>query len=455
MTARQRTYRIALLAACACVNLGCGARNTSAVDPLDLQMRQDSLMLASYPFLDTSADTLLDPAGNLAPFFAKLRRLDTRSESDTTIRVNIVHFGDSHVQADAFPDVVMRRLQVRFGCAGRGMIVPHKLSGSNEPRDYAIRAEGEWFNARLARKNDVELPLGLTGIAVQGKTPENKLWLCNIPVRDGSAPYVDYRFDHIRVFHAPTAPIIEAPRSLSLESDVSGLLYDFVTEIDLLKPADTMMLNTHAQGSFAEGPFYGFSLENYHSGVLYHALGANGACYLHWGRQREVARQSAALAPDLIIISLGSNEAAGNNFIDDVFYREIDLFVGSLRSANPGASILLTSPAEAFKKGNPNPNYGHVSRTLARYAADHGLAFVDLYAAGGGEGSAKLWNDNALMGRDRIHYTVDGYRLQGLLLYNALYKGYLNSLIPAGTPATPMVSGTPPADSSGIAPRTP
>ena len=53
------------------------------------------------------------------------------------------------------------------------------------------------------------------------------------------------------------------------------------------------------------------------------------------------------------------------------------------------------------------------------------MAFIDLYGATGGEGSAESWAEYGLMGRDRIHYTEEGYRVQGLLIYNALYNGYV------------------------------
>ena len=122
---------------------------------------------------------------------------------------------------------------------------------------------------------------------------------------------------------------------------------------------------------------------------------------------------------------MGSNEAAGNNFNDEVFYREIDRFVSALRAANPQASVLLTAPAQAFKRGEPNANFDRVSRTLKRYAQDKGVAFIDVYAATGGIGSARKWAEYDLMARDRIHYTEEGYRVQGLLIYNALYNGFL------------------------------
>lgn len=425
MRFKELTYRVLAATVMLC---SCGAGETgSQGEPV----QSDSLFIATYPFVNTAADTLFDPAGNLKPFYDKLRGLDSiRTTPTDTLptdgprRVNIIQFGDSHIQGGVIPDIIMRHLHARFGNAGRGMVVPHKLSGSNEPRDYAIRAVpgkcGEWASARVVNAK-CALPIGISGVSVQSSAAENRLLLYTLPAEDG----LDYSFNKVRVFHGKYAPIIEANDSLSAGLSAPDIIYDFNTDIDLVACVDSLELHTHADGKFSKGPVYGFSLENGRDGVLYHAMGVNSACYLHWGKQEEIVRQSAALDPDLILLSMGSNEASGANFNDDVFYREIDRFVTPLRETNPAASILLTAPAQAFRKGRPNPNFANVSRVLKKYAQDKGVAFIDVYTATGGEGSAQHWAEHNLMGRDKIHYTTEGYRIQGLLIYNALYNGYI------------------------------
>ncbi len=389
------------------------------------RLLQDSMLLCEYAFVHPSDNTLTDPDGNMQPFYAKLRNLERlssrRSQQGVPVQVNILHFGDSHIQAGFLTDAVMRHLQYHFGNAGRGFIVPHKLCGSNEPRDYLFQGSGRWESARLVGPQPLSLSMGVSGVAVQGLSRGEQLTL-----RTFSADGLDYRFNRVRVFHDPQAPLFEIPASLSAEIDVSDMSYDFNTELDLLRLTDTLVLTLRPEGEYAKGPLYGVSLENGRSGVLYHALGVNSACYLHWGRiADQVLTQAAALDPDLVIVSLGSNEAAASRFSEEGFYAEIDRFIAPLRRAFPTVSVLLTSPPEAFRAGVPNDNFALVNKTIGRYAADHHLAFFDLFNATGGCGSARSWYQNQLMGRDRIHYTPKGYQIQGLLLYNALYNGYL------------------------------
>lgn len=392
----------------------------------------DSILMNTYPFIDVAADTIFDPSHNMDRFYHRLRQVDTlmRAVADTIPdgevgeprRVNVLHFGDSHIQGGVIGRVLMTHLHRRFGNAGRGMIVPHRISGSNEYRDYSIRTAGSWNASRLVNIKP-SLPLGISGVAIQPPTATNRIEIRTLPLPEDST--IDYSFNKIRIFHDQYAPIIEAPAELGADLSAPDIIYDFTTEIDLVQQVDSITLTTSADGKFARGPIYGFCLENGHDGVLFNTMGVNSACYLHWGRQPDVVRQSSAMNPDLIIISLGSNEAAGGNFNDDVFMNEVDRFVAPLRAANPEASVLLTAPAEAFRKGRPNANYGRVSATLRRYAQQKGVAFIDVYAATSGEGSATEWANHDLMARDKIHFTAEGYRIQGLLIYNALYNSYL------------------------------
>lgn len=58
----------------------------------------------------------------------------------TTSPVSIVHIGDSHIQADISTGTTRELLQYDFGNAGRGLVSPLKMSGTNEPLDYTFQS---------------------------------------------------------------------------------------------------------------------------------------------------------------------------------------------------------------------------------------------------------------------------------------------------------------------------
>lgn len=411
--------------------VGCGANEPqpTTVHPTRVRVTldsMDSVMLKMYDFVNLEADTIIDPRGTLRVFYERLHLIDTLADDAPMERVSILHFGDSHVQAGVFPNVVMRRLARRFGTAGRGLITPHRISRSNESRDYAIVSPNLWHTSRLI-DSKAEVAVGVTGVGLKSN---NISQIFNIKVLSPPGDTLDYSFNRVVVFHDSLAPMITVREGLLADISGSDFEYDFVSEIDLVRSVDSLELFTYNLGKFRDGAFYGFSLENGRSGTMYHYSGVNGACYMHWGRRDEIARQSVALQAELIIVSLGSNEAGGRNLIESVLYAQIDSFVGRIREQNPGVAILLTTPFEAMRyvRGSgsrPNTNFEKIQRTILRYGQENGVAVLDLYEVTGGKDSSREWKKAGLLQRDGIHYTPDGYTLQGLLLYNALMQGYV------------------------------
>jgi lysophospholipase L1-like esterase len=167
---------------------------------------------------------------------------------------------------------------------------------------------------------------------------------------------------------------------------------------------------------------------------LYHTIGVNGAKYKHYNEAQKFAEQTSALQPDLFIISLGTNESIDYPYMDKDFPGHIGRLLSALKSKNPMADFILVTPQDAFsKKNTANPGIIAVREQIIQYAVENGLAFYDMYRATGGEHSAKSWRDNALLSKDGIHLTKDGYEYQGNLFYHALIKGY-NLYVPTRHP---------------------
>ena len=69
-------------------------------------------------------------------------------QNDTVI--NIVHLGDSHVQAGFFTGVIRKSLQSTFGNAGRGFIAPLRITKTNEPTDYFFYSSNkDWISGKV------------------------------------------------------------------------------------------------------------------------------------------------------------------------------------------------------------------------------------------------------------------------------------------------------------------
>lgn len=382
--------------------------------------------LPEAPFIRLEENCIFDSLNTLEPFYKKLQAVKSGADSVRKI-VNVLHLGDSHIQAGFLSGQVMNRFQSDFGNAGRGLIVPLKLIKSNEPRDYAIRSSTSWTGNRCIDRKNYPCP-GIGGMAVATRDTSFSFNVATLSKTDSCN-----RFRSVTVFHHPgTSPLSVVPSGIGASCHFTQ--WPFASRIEL----DTLVCDVLLQGRSALGDtsiYYAMSLENGNSGILYHSSGINGSCYSHYAASDQVLNQTAALTPDLIILSLGTNEAFGKCEENDM-YSQIDRVLNTLRVVHPGVAFLLTTPPECHRrirrKGKknyyytyvPNTKVGKIAGIIRKYAIDKGIAYWDLFSISGGAGSAKSWMKYQLSARDKVHFNIEGYKLQGNLLYDAIIKGY-------------------------------
>lgn len=371
-----------------------------------------------YAFLLQDQNQIQNPE-SLRPFFERLYQQRVRGGE----RITIVHIGDSHTQGNFMTQEVRLRLQDAFGNAGRGLIFPYRLAGVYGPGDFLVETNCAWSGSNCQRNLDETTPYGISGFLLESNKPESRL---TVRMRD-TATAATNPFTKATVFYrkSPETYAIELLDDLTnqkgrpLIDDAYSCTYFFdrpVTQFTL-----QCQKQTDAQKHLV---LDGISLENELSGVVYHAIGVNGAKFLDFARAQYFALQVGNLQPDLIIISLGTNEAQGATGPKGL-YAQIKALVGQLQQAAPGTPILLTTPADSYLRGKGfNPYMEPVSDIIRRFAADHNLALWDLFSISGGARSAQNWKSLGLLSKDSVHYSKTGYAVQGKLFYLSLMNGY-------------------------------
>lgn len=340
--------------------------------------------------------------------------------------VNIVHIGDSHLQADMGTAVIRNTLAKHFGASrGRGLIIPFRLAGTNQPVDYKINSSSTHIQSRLLKK-PWETPMRFTGIGI---SPVDSV--------------LDYKlltqepFDAISIYFSG-----EMPEITNVISD--GRILDFETDFYENAGIITIFLSesvTEAGISLKAGKpvtIHGFNLTEGETGLAYHVIGNNGAAYISYNEVPSFADDIALLEPDLIIISLGCNEAFGN-MSDSSFQQSIHTMVSDLRRSNPDAALLLVTPAECQRKVTTtsyrgkrrrrrkvsttsfavNRRVGELRQVILDYAAENNIAVYDWYDVAG---SSAPWVADMTLNTDRIHHTMAGYQLMGRLMSEALIE---------------------------------
>lgn len=349
--------------------------------------------------------------------------------------VSIVHIGDSHVQADINTSTVRELLQYDFGNAGRGLVSPLKICGTNQPTDYVFQSNNSWKTVKLMNTSWMQT-VGFTGTSIRPASSTSELTI-------GTKDTDDYNpFSSTTIFHNGKLSIKEVTDADGNKLDFRAIPSRDYTQIVLSSLATKINVKFASAGDLT---LYGASLSGERPGVFYHSIGNNGATFDSYNRIGSVGLGINPLHPNLVIISLGTNEAFGRQDIAR-FKRSIDLLVSNVRQANPDALILLTTPMECHRsvvtkkkvrvKRKGKKGYRTVTRTNKTYAVNqniaplrkaildygkaNGVAVYDWYDVAGGTGASTSWINSDLFAKDRVHHTHKGYNLEGRLLYDAI-----------------------------------
>ncbi len=398
-------------------------RGTGASEllPAPLALNPDSL--SRYPFLELAHIGISDSTQSLKPFFIALhhRSVGTLSASDV---VPVLHIGDSHLQPDILSSTLRTHLQNHFGNAGRGLIVPLKLAKTNQPSDYAITSQNVWKSARMIRSTE-RLQAGVGGNVIYTLNTRVALDLSLKQTRQNEP------FRQIGVFSSAN---VKSWKGIAGTDTFlfrpSGLSRHYFR---LSMPDTTTQIRLTAEKVPGRDSLfvYGMVLETGRPGILYHNSGSNGARMVDFTRSPLFFDQAAALDPKLVIVSLGTNEAASTSFTSAQFYDYLNAFYLSLRRTCPSVPILLTTPLACGKRYvvnrkaqyRTNPNMEKARDVILAFAAEHNLAVWDLFSVAG-PNTMENWYTHKLLSADRMHSTYDGYLLQGNLLYHALIMEY-------------------------------
>ena len=149
-----------------------------------------------------------------------------------------------------------------------------------------------------------------------------------------------------------------------------------------------------------------------------------GTKYSDYNGLAELDNQLVREKPDLVIISLGTNDSfSGSSRLN--FYEKIDHLVTKIKTLSPQSAFLFTTPSDALKKNTITGSYmelpelQYVVDVIIKYANDNGLAYWDLHQVMGGPYSINTWYQRNLAATDRVHFTAKGYTMFADWLFHA------------------------------------
>lgn len=395
---------------------------------LSLPAKSQSADYAKFPFINSDIDTICYDSLALKSFFVKMKELKEGKRKN----VVIVHIGDSHLQADFLTSWIRQHLQQDYGNGGRGLIFPYHVAGSNEPTNYHSSSTGEWKGRRCVMMKPSWVSTGVSGFGLRTDDSVSSL---KVSVKNGDN--LDYTFTRMTLFHDKGPGCFDWVVYTSNDFKDSVIIKDtgmqYGVTMDSVVFRDTMssftMCTLQKDTSQNEAMVFGMVLSNDKPGIVYNTIGSNGARYCDYTHSQYFTEQLGGLKPDLVIVSLGTNEAYSKQFNPDYFENDIDTMLANIKHVAPDADLLLTSPGDAYRGHRyKNLDIADAAITIRKAAMQYHAAYWDFYHIMGGYGSIQKWYMKHLCQKDHVHYTAAGYLLQAELFYTALQQAIRDGL---------------------------
>lgn len=346
-------------------------------------------------------------------------------------RVNILHIGGSHVQADMYTHVFRLNVDSLNGelMPPRGMLFPYTVAKTNNPSNYRVCYGGEWTSARNALRQ-FDLPQGLCGILAH--TVDTTAWF-SVDLNPDST--LRWMTTHLHILCSSTQgrsyPALLLSDSTVLKPVKEPTGYRF----DLEEPLGRFMVQVVYDSLQVQRPdtfvLNGIFADNDEPGIVYSTIGVNGASVPSYLGCVNFERDLALIKPDLAIFAIGINDATGPHFTDSLFVANYDSLLNRIRNVAPECAFLFITNNDSFRRSKRryyvNTN-GEVARDgFYQLARQWQSPVWDLYEIMGGQSSMQQWQNDHLAQRDKVHFTKDGYLVVGQLFYNAFLDFYLNS----------------------------
>jgi len=351
-------------------------------------------------------------------------------------QARLLFYGASHVAGDLFTGYIRRELQVRYGDAGHGFVVPVHPWRTYRHRDINIESDGKRWETHRIRVGDSEIErVGLAGITMASNRPGS--FGAVYTVQEGEYGRTASFFELYYMKHPRGGDMdvfIDGRRAqrISTRAAKASTAYATFRVPDVPHRFEIRTLSKRPVWVF------GLAVERDQPGVVVDTLGINGSrarYQLLWDDavyQEHLRRRK----PDLVVLAYGTNESGDESPIED-YERDLRAVVKRMRDTVPEASCLLIGPSDRpmqveERVFEDRTRTARVIEAQHRVALEHGCGFFDLVAFQGGALSMVQWaaNDPAYASQDHIHYTRLGYQRLGEVLLSALLEGMSESVDP-------------------------
>ena len=353
-------------------------------------------------------DTILH-RNALKEMYATLENLTSSNDSI----FSIVHIGDSHVEIGQFSGEIKRQLEKKYGKSEDAWMHPYQFFNKQSQKVFPIDTLGTWKRATIKYPNETKL-LGITGLGFYlGSEIGSLKFTSNTFYPEITKVSLLHFYDgnplplkiHKGKIHTQVISKNTAITEITFSSTEKEYILEFTKTDDLLIYA--IKLNSHPT-----------------RGISYHKFGVAGSTLKQFVNNTPLfMEQYRALKPNLLIVSLGTNDSYIDTLNEQKLVHEVRMFTEKLsRYSSKTAVLFTTAPDTKYDDRRPErlTETNRIIRTIAM--ENPTIALWDLHQIMGGDGSVNDWIKKNYMIFDHLHFTTAGYKLQGELFMEAFWK---------------------------------
>ncbi len=317
---------------------------------------------------------------------------------------------------------------------GQYFVFPFSAGGTNNPSHFIVRSTGKWTYCRNAVHRETDKRMGLAGAAI---TTTDSMARVSIMTREKSPSDLSPHFDFNKVTVIGFSETENVVPVVSYDGTILQGQYDeWQSTYTFSLPDFTDSICILFDSVPGEFTLTGVLLENNMPGISVHGVGVNGASVPSYLRCDDLERDLKLIHPDLIIFSIGINDAVSKDFQKQDFKKNYDELIRIIKRVNPDCALLFITNNDSYKraKGKRNARYevNHngtiVEDAFMEMGKQYNAAVWDQFDIMGGLKSMQDWENAGLAKKDKVHFTKEGYQLLGDLLYNALITKYIEHI---------------------------
>ena len=386
------------------------------------------------PFAHLERNQIIYPGDSLAMerFFQKMDSVVFFGEGN----LSIMHLGGSHVQAGMFTQQFRDNLLSISTdlMGGQYFVFPFSTGGTNNPSHYIVRSSGTWTYCRNAVRKETDKRMGLAGAAITTNDSTARVSILTKERYPSNLP-PDYDFNKVTVIgFSETENVVPV---VSYDgTTIQGQYDEWKSTYTFSLPDFTDSICIMFDSVPGEFTLTGILLENDMPGISVHGVGVNGARVSSYLRCDDFERDLNLIRPDLIIFGIGINDAAEKDFEKNNFKRNYNELIKVIKRINPDCALLFITNNDSYKREKVkkkiryevNLNGMIVEEAFMELGKKYNAAVWNQFDIMGGLESMQDWEEAGLAKKDKVHFTNEGYRLLGDLLYNALITRYIEHI---------------------------